>query len=47
MLLQSSERMLEDPQVVRRLEGEVRQLGPNQLRHLSGVIQAQLQQHQQ
>lgn len=47
VLLQSSERMLEDPHVVRRLEGEVRQLGPDQLRHLAGVVQAQLQQHQQ
>jgi hypothetical protein len=44
VLLQSSERMLEDPQLVRRLEGEVRQLAPNQLQHLAGVIQAQLQQ---
>ncbi|WP_432563448.1 AIM24 family protein [Kineococcus sp. SYSU DK003] len=47
VLLQSSERMLEDPHVVRRLEGEVRQLGPAQLRHLQGVVQAQLQQHGQ
>ncbi|NAZ81512.1 AIM24 family protein [Kineococcus sp. R8] len=47
VLLQSSERMLEDPHVVRRLEGEVRSLGVNQLTHLQGVVNAQLQQHRQ
>jgi len=47
VLLQSSERMLEDPHVVRRLEGEVRSLGVDQLTHLQGVVNAQLQQHRQ
>ncbi|NIZ93315.1 AIM24 family protein [Kineococcus rubinsiae] len=47
VLLQSSERMLEDPHVVRRLEGEVRSLGVDQLTHLQGVISAQIQQHRQ
>lgn len=47
VLLQSSERALEDPHVLRRLEGEVDQLGDGQLRHLAGVIQSRLAQNQQ
>ncbi|WP_104433060.1 AIM24 family protein [Kineococcus xinjiangensis] len=47
VLLQSSERMMEDPQVLRRLEGEVDGLGTGQLQRLQQVIQSRLMQQQQ
>ena len=47
VLLQSSERLREDPHALRRLEGEVRQLGPGALQQLQAVVQQQLAEHQQ
>ncbi|WP_374115839.1 AIM24 family protein [Kineococcus sp. TRM81007] len=47
VLLQSSERVLEDPHVLQRLEGEVRQLGTGQLQRLGSVVQQEIAQRQQ